>query len=127
MTAPGSPHRAWIEVDHAAIRHNLALVRGLAPGASVIGVVKANAYGHGGVEVARTLVAGGVERLGVATIDEAAALREAGIDASIVVLWAIGPQEVPVVVALGLEPIVFDPAPSTCSRPAQAPRRSGST
>ncbi|HSJ00274.1 MAG TPA: alanine racemase [Patescibacteria group bacterium] len=108
MTAPGSPHRAWIEVDHAAIRHNLSVIRGLAPGASVIGIVKANAYGHGDVAVARTLVAAGVERLGVATIDEAVALREAGIDVPIIVLWAIGPQEVPSVVELRLEPIVFD-------------------
>ena len=108
MTGPGSPHRAWIEVDHAAIRHNLSVVRGLAPGAAVIGIVKANAYGHGDVAVARTLVAAGVERLGVATVDEAVALRAAGIDVPIVVLWAIGPQEVPAVAELGLEPIVFD-------------------
>jgi alanine racemase len=108
VTAPGSPHRAWIEIDHAAIRHNLSIVRGLAPGAAVIGIVKANAYGHGDVAVARTLVAAGVERLGVATIDEAVALRDAGIDAPIVVLWAVGPEEVPVVAARGLEPIVFD-------------------
>lgn len=108
MTAPGSPHRAWIEVDHAAIRHNLSVVRRLAPDASVIGIVKANAYGHGDVAVARTLVAAGVERLGVATVDEAAVLRDGGIEVPIVVLWAIGPQEVPVVAALGLEPIVFD-------------------
>lgn len=108
MTAPGSPHRAWIEVDHAAIRHNLAVVRGLAHGAAVIGIVKANAYGHGDVAVARTLVAAGVERLGVATIDEAISLRDAGMDVPIVVLWAIGQQEVATVAALGLEPIVFD-------------------
>ena len=108
MTGPGSPHRAWIEVDHAAIRHNLSVVRGLAPGAAVIGVVKANAYGHGDVAVARTLVAAGVERLGVATVDEAVALRAAGIEVPIVVLWAIGPQEVPAVAELGVEPIVFD-------------------
>jgi len=108
VTAPRSPHRAWIEVDHAAIRHNLAAVRRLAPGASVIGIVKANAYGHGDVAVARTLVAAGVERLGVATVDEASALRDAGIGVPIVVLWAIGPREVPLVAALGLEPIVFD-------------------
>lgn len=108
MTAPGGPHRAWIEVDHAAIRHNLSVVRGLAPGARVIGIVKANAYGHGDVAVGRTLVAAGVERLGVATVDEAVALRDAGIDVPIVVLWAIGPREVAAVAALRLEPIVFD-------------------
>lgn len=108
MTEAGSPHRAWVEVDHDAIRANLDAVRSLAPGAQVIGVVKANAYGHGDVAVARTLVGAGVQRLAVATVDEAARLRDAGIGVAIVLLWAIGPAEVPAVVALDLEPIVYD-------------------
>lgn len=108
MTEPGSPHRAWIEVDHAAIRQNLRVVRDLSPGASVIGVVKANAYGHGDVEVARTLVAAGVERLAVATVDEAAGLRDAGIEVPLLVLWGIGPTEADEIVAHRLEPIVYD-------------------
>ena len=108
MTEPGSPHRAWIEVDHAAIRQNLRVVRDLSPGASVIGVVKANAYGHGDVEVARTLVAAGVERLAVATVDEAAGLRDARIEVPLLVLWGIGPTEADEIVAHRLEPIVYD-------------------
>ncbi len=104
---PG-PHRAWIEIDHAALRHNLAAVRGMVPGAAVIAVVKANAYGHGDVAVARTLVASGVERLAVATVSEADRLRAAGIDAPMVLLWAIGPAEAHDVVRLDLEPIVYD-------------------
>lgn len=103
-----SRHRAWVEVDHAAIRHNLARLRALvAPGTSVIGVVKANAYGHGELEVARTLVAEGVERLGVATIDEGLRLREAGIGTPIIVLWGIDAPEAERAVAAGLEPIVY--------------------
>ena len=108
MTAAGSPHRAWIEVDHDAIRHNLATIRQRAPDAEVIGVVKANAYGHGLVAVARTLVAAGVERLGVATLDEGIALRDAGIQAPVVVLWGIGAAEMPAVVAGALEIIAAD-------------------
>ena len=107
MTAPGSPHRAWVEVDHAAIRTNLARVRDLARGAGVIGVVKANAYGHGAVAVARTLVAEGVERLAVATVDEAEELRTAGLREPILLLWGIGPAEAAAVVELALEPIVY--------------------
>jgi alanine racemase len=110
MTRPRSPHRAWIEVDHAAIRTNLDLIRSLAGGAQVIAVVKANAYGHGAVAVARTLLGAGVERLAVATIEEAAELREAGIGGPIMLLWGIGPDEAPEVVALGLEPLVYDEA-----------------
>lgn len=108
MTAPRSPHRAWIEIDHAAIRHNLAAIRRLAPEAEVIGVVKANAYGHGDVAVARTLVGEGVERLGVATVDEGLTLRAAGIAVPIVVLWGVGAHEAADVAAAGLEPIIDD-------------------
>ncbi len=108
MTAARSPHRAWIEVDHLAIRSNLAALRARAPGSEVIAVVKANAYGHGDVAVARTLVAAGVERLAVATVDEGLRLRDAGIEAPIVVLWGIGPAEASVVVEARLEPIVYD-------------------
>ncbi len=108
MTATGSPHRAWIEVDHDAIRTNLEVIRRAAGGAQVIGVVKANAYGHGAVAVARTLVAEGVERLAVATLDEAVELRAAGIDAAILLLWGIGPDEAAAVIENDLEPIVYD-------------------
>lgn len=108
MTTPRSPHRAWIEVDHAAIRHNLGAVRRAVGGAAVIGVVKANAYGHGDVEVAATLVGAGVERLAVATVDEARRLRESGIEVPILLLWGIGREEAADVAALELEPIVYD-------------------
>ncbi len=108
MTAARSPHRAWVEIDHVAIRSNVAVLRARAPGSEVIAVVKANAYGHGDVAVARTLVAAGVERLAVATVDEGLRLRDAGIAAPIIVLWGIGPAEAPVVVEARLEPIVYD-------------------
>ena len=108
MSAPRSPHRAWIEVDHAAIRSNLAAIRDRAPGSEVIAVVKANAYGHGDLAVSRTLVGTGVERLAVATVDEGLRLRDAGIAAPIVVLWGIGPPEGSLVAEADLEPIVYD-------------------
>ena len=78
------------------------------PGPRSSRVVKANAYGHGDVAVARTLVDAGVERLAVATVDEGLRLRDAGIAAPIVVLWGIGPAEASVVVEARLEPIVYD-------------------
>ena len=108
MTSAHSPHRAWIEVDHAAIRGNVRAIRGRVPGAQIIGVVKANAYGHGDVEVAHTLITEGIERLAVAAVDEAARLREAGVSAPIVVLWGLGQEEARVAVELDLEPIVYD-------------------
>jgi alanine racemase len=108
MTGAGSPHRAWIEVDHAAIRSNLDVIRRTAGAAQVIGVVKANAYGHGAVAVARTLVAAGVEHLAVATVDEATELRDAGVEVPLLVLWGIGPDEASIVTDRSLEPIVSD-------------------
>ena len=73
-----SPHRAWIEVDHGVLLENLAAVRRMAGAEKqVIAVVKANAYGHGDVAAARTLLEGGVERLAVATVPEALRLRAA--------------------------------------------------
>ncbi|MGZ6255529.1 MAG: alanine racemase [Candidatus Limnocylindria bacterium] len=104
-----SPHRAWIEIDHDALAANLAALRRLAGGErSVIGVVKANAYGHGAVEVSRTLLREGVERLAVATLTEGIELRDAGVDAPILVLWALGAPEAERAVAADLEPVVYD-------------------
>jgi alanine racemase len=108
MSAPRSPHRAWIEIDHGAIRHNLGVIRRLVPGAAVIGVVKADAYGHGAVAVARTLVAEGIQRLGVATVDEGVELREGGIEVPVLVLWGAGPQEAAILASANLEAVVGD-------------------
>ena len=108
MTSARSPHRAWVEIDHVAIRANLHAIRERAPGNEVIGVVKANAYGHGDVAVARTLLGAGVERLAVATVDEAIRLRAEGIAAPILVLWAVGPSEAAAIAEADLEPVVTD-------------------
>ncbi len=104
-----SPHRAWIEIDHAALRANLATLRALA-GAEreVMAVVKANAYGHGALAVSSTLVAAGVERLAVATVGEGEALRAAGLEVPILVLWGLGEPEAARAVAVGLEVTVYD-------------------
>jgi alanine racemase len=108
MTAR-SPHRAWIEIDHRALVDNLATVRRLAGDRKqVIGVVKANAYGHGDLATARTLLAAGVERLAVATVSEALRLRAAEIRAPILVLWGVGEPEAGPAVAADLEVTVFD-------------------
>jgi alanine racemase len=111
LPAARSAHRAWIEIDHGALRANLAVLRRLAGGETqVIAVVKANAYGHGAEAVARTLLASGVERLAVATIGEALALRDAGIGAPILLLWGLGSPEAEPAVAADLEATVYDAA-----------------
>lgn len=70
-------------IDLGAIRRNMAHLRALVDTPHCMAVVKANGYGHGAIPVARAALAGGADWLGVADIDEALALRDAGIDAPI--------------------------------------------
>ncbi len=70
-------------VDLAAVQHNVRVLRENAGRAQVMAVVKADGYGHGAVEVARAALAAGAAELGVATVDEALALRAAGLDAPV--------------------------------------------
>lgn len=85
-------------IDTDALEWNLSRVRLQAPSKAILGMVKANAYGHGMVEVARLLVALGVEVLGTAFVEEARVLRHAGITAPILVLTPVEDHEVDVVV-----------------------------
>ena len=105
-----SPHRCRAEVDHAALRHNAAAVRnaiGKEPG--IIAVVKADGYGHGGPEAARTL-APYAEQFGVATLDEARAVRAAVPDKDILILSPCLPDEREEVVREGFIPVVSSTA-----------------
>ena len=70
-------------VDLAAIAHNVRVLREHAGSAQVMAVVKADGYGHGATQVARAALAAGAAELGVATIDEALALRRDGITAPV--------------------------------------------
>lgn len=83
--------RAELVVDLAAIRHNVRTLKQHA-GVRMMTVVKADAYGHGLVEVARAARDGGADWLGVATIDEALALRAAG-DLGRVLCWLTVPGD----------------------------------
>jgi alanine racemase len=78
-------------IDLAAVRSNLAILRGKVAPARVLGVVKAQGYGHGAVEVARALADEGVDWLGVADLGEALQLRAAGIPTPIL-SWLHGPD-----------------------------------
>ncbi len=80
------------QIDLSALRHNLAVMRGLAGEAGMIGVVKADAYGHGAVPIARELSSLGVERFAVATVTEGVKLRAAGIEEPVLVFTAALPQ-----------------------------------
>ncbi|HEY3318601.1 MAG TPA: alanine racemase [Coriobacteriia bacterium] len=78
---------AWVEVDLDAVARNVRTLKGLtAAGTLFMAVVKADAYGHGAVRVARAAMGAGADRLGVATVDEAVELREAGLASPVHIL-----------------------------------------
>lgn len=81
---------AWVEINLSSIEKNiLALKKYLKPDAKLFAVVKADAYGHGAVMIAPILLASGVDFLGVSSIDEGMQLREAKVNAPILVLGAV--------------------------------------
>ena len=82
--------RCYAEISRSRIAENFLAARTAAgPRADVIAVVKANAYGHGAIEVSRVLCAGGAKWLAVSSVDEGVALREAGIESSILVMAGV--------------------------------------
>jgi alanine racemase len=96
-------------IDSHALRHNLSVIRSAAAGARVIAVVKANAYGHGLASTALAL--GDADALAVARLEEALALRAAGIGMRIVLLEGVfSPAELAEAVHEGLDLVVHDPS-----------------
>ena len=82
----------WVEVDLKAIAHNIRELRRIInPKARLMAVVKANAYGHGMIEVARQSLENGAEALGIANIEEGIQLRKAGIDAPVLIFGYTSP------------------------------------
>ena len=79
--------RTWAEIDLDSIRHNYRAIRaGLPVGCRFLGVVKADAYGHGAVAVSRLLESEGADYLAVSCLDEALELRNAGITMPVLIL-----------------------------------------
>ena len=86
--------RAWAEVSLEAIMRNVEALRAAAAPAAVCAVVKADGYGHGAAPVARAALEAGAEWLAVAQVPEATELRDAGIEAPILLLSEPRPAEV---------------------------------
>ncbi|MDZ5713153.1 alanine racemase [Jeotgalibacillus haloalkalitolerans] len=102
-------HRdTWIEVDLDAIQYNISQLAGqLKQDTVIMAVVKANAYGHGYLEVAEAALEAGAEWLAVAFLDEALFLRKHGFTAPILVLGAARPDDAGLAAAHGIRLTVF--------------------
>lgn len=97
-----------VEVDLGALAANVRWIKSIAGAAAVMAVVKADAYGHGGAAVARTALGNGAELLAVANLGEALELREAGIDAPILILSYVADEAISLAINQGLSLSVFD-------------------
>jgi alanine racemase len=101
--------RALARVNLAAIERNVVVLRsGLTGDAVLCAVVKADASGHGAAPVARAALAQGATMLAVATADEAAQLRAAGLSVPVLVMGAISDEELPVALAAGAEVVAWN-------------------
>lgn len=103
--------RAWVEINQAALHHNVQQLKALlAPQTHLMAVVKADAYGHGAVTVARTALRAGATWLGVATVPEGIELREAGLEAPILLMGATNmPEQIRAIAHWQLQPTIGTP------------------
>ena len=109
MTSISTLLPTYATVNLAALAHNLSRIkRYLSPGCEVMAIVKANAYGHGAVEIAQSLARQGIGQFAVASLDEGIALRQASLSASIVILGALFEEQIPDLIAHRLTPVVSD-------------------
>lgn len=100
--------RTCVEISLDALRHNFAEIRKLTdPKAGVLAVVKADAYGHGAYETAKTLLECGAEGLCLATIDEACDLKRRGIEATMMTLGFTDRSRIPDAVKYDVEQAVY--------------------
>lgn len=100
--------RTWVDIDLNNIKHNVReIIKRLPQQCLFMAVVKADGYGHGAVEVAKAALEAGADRLGVATVDEAIALREAGLKAPIQLLTGLETPKIDLIIQYDLIPCIF--------------------
>ncbi len=103
--------RAWVEIDLGSLADNVRNIKALLPAkTTLMSVVKADAYGHGAVDAAKTVLGAGAAQLGVATVLEGIELRQAGIEAPVLVFGAINdPAEIEAIALWKLQPTIVSP------------------
>jgi alanine racemase len=118
-----STRPAWTEIDLGALAANYReLARRLRPGVGVIASIKANAYGHGAVEVGRVLAREGAGWLATGSFEEAAAVQDSGVETPILLFAGPSPDALPEALARGFVPTVHDlPSAHAVSEAATGP------
>ncbi|WPF89760.1 alanine racemase [Cyanobacterium aponinum AL20118] len=108
---PLQQQRAWVNINHHNLTHNVKVLKQwLNSGTKLMTVIKADAYGHGAVKVAQTVIKAGVDAVAIATLLEGIELRQAGIKAPILILGAINTaDEVKEIVKHNLEATLCSP------------------
>jgi len=109
MTQYPSGRPTHCVIDHAALRWNLQQIRAkVGAQVKILPMVKANAYGHGAVATAKTLLAAGADAFGVATLDEGIELRQARIEAPILIVGGVYADQLDAFLAHSLTPALYD-------------------
>jgi len=99
--------RTWAQIDLGKVQANIETIkRSLKPDTNILAVVKADAYGHGAIAVARTALFSGATMLGVGDSTEALELREAGIKAPVIILGSICDREIDCIVRNNITPTI---------------------
>jgi len=105
---PLEQHRpTWAEIDLDALAHNVRVLRGRLGVTRIMAVIKANAYGHGAVPVARRLSREGIDWLAVALPEEGIEIRRAGVETPTLVMGGFAPAQADLVLEHGLTAAVF--------------------
>lgn len=104
-------HDVWVEVDTSALKHNFRQVRShVGSKVKIMAVVKGNGFGHGYIETSRAFVEAGADALAVTRIEEALPIREAGIDAPILLFAPIQPENAEDAITADLDMTTADPS-----------------
>jgi alanine racemase len=107
---PFAQHRpTWAEIDLDALAHNVRVLRGRLGAAGIMAVIKADAYGHGALPVARALEREGVEWLAVALPEEGVELRSGGVRSPVLVMGGFEPPQADLILDHSLTAAVFRP------------------
>ena len=100
-------YSTWLEIDLSAVQNNVHRLQQIT-GCEVMAVVKANGYGHGAIQIAQAVVKAGSNWCGVGRLEEALALRQAGLDCEILVMGYTPPAGIPEAISQNVTVTVYD-------------------